>query len=31
MFDNKNLLCMGVGNDTVMSGAPDKALLIKML
>jgi hypothetical protein len=30
MFDNKNLLCMGVGNDTVMSGAPDKALFIKM-
>jgi hypothetical protein len=30
MFDNRNLLCMGVGNDTVMSGAPDKAFLIKM-
>lgn len=30
MFDNRNLLCMGVGNDTVMSGAPDKALFIKM-
>lgn len=30
MFDNNSLLCMGVGNDTVISGAPDKALLIKM-
>ena len=30
IFDNNSFLFMGVGNDTVMSGAPDKALLIKM-